>query len=317
MRTSLSVGQLAVAFLSLSPIASASGLWPRFLPEIDSLVVRADPEPASSEAPAPTTTAKGTAKPTSSANEDEDATTSAPTTTRKRPITTDYNPGLRTETDASESGSGPGTKTKTNTKATTTKHKTFDARDPPGSVVMITPSAAAGSQLYKIGDHITWGWNYTNVQGKPTAVDVLVSCKAATQTWTLTQNMTYATPGSYTWDTAAYQTKNVENPLPVESYTLIIKDSDTEITDTPEAGYLAPFAGFTFVLYTPQPYTPLASGWVCATCSGGVSDIDKRAFGAVVAMSVVTVFSFTWFVTGFGGFLSETEIRNCCLTGKR
>lgn len=45
MRTSLSVGQLAVAFLSLQPIASASGLWPRFLPDIDTLVVRADPEP--------------------------------------------------------------------------------------------------------------------------------------------------------------------------------------------------------------------------------------------------------------------------------
>ncbi|KAK3956880.1 hypothetical protein QBC32DRAFT_56052 [Pseudoneurospora amorphoporcata] len=305
MRTSLSVGQLAVAFLSLSPIASASGLWPRFLPDIDSLVVRADPEPASSEAPVPTTTEKTTAKPTaSSANGNEDATTTAATTTKGGPITTEYNTGLRTQSESdSESGSGTGTKTKTGTKATTTKHKTFDARDPPGGVVMITPSAAAGSQLYKIGDHITWGWNYTSIQAKPTAVDVLVSCKSQSATWTLTQNMTYATPGSFTWDTEAFQTQNVENPLAVDSYTLLIHDSDSAFTAAPEAGYLAPFAGFTFVLYTPQPYTPLASGWVCATCSGGVSDIDKRAFGAVVAMSVVTVFSFTWFVTGFGGLI--------------
>ncbi|KAJ4390208.1 hypothetical protein N0V85_007455 [Neurospora sp. IMI 360204] len=302
MRTSLSVGQLAVAFLSLSPIASASGLWPRFLPEIDSLVVRADPEPASSEAPAQTTTAKATAKPT---NDNQDATTTAPPTTKKgQPISTDYNTGLLTGSDSgSGSGTATGTKTKTGTKATTTKHKTFNPQDQPGSVVMVTPGPFAGSQLYKIGDYITWGWNYTNVQGTPTAIDVLVSCRDASATWTLTQNMTYATPGSFTWDTQAYQTQNVENPLLVDTYTLIIHDSDSAVTAAPEAGYLAPFSGFQFVMYTPQPYTPLGSGWVCATCSGGVSDIDKRAFGAVVAMSVVTVFSFTWFVTGFGGFI--------------
>lgn len=304
MRTSLSVGQLAVALLSLSPIASASGLWPRFLPEIDSLVVRADPEPASSEAPAPTATAKDTAKPTGSASDNQDATTTAPPTTTKKgnPISTNYNTGLLSESD-SGTGTGTGTKTKTGTKATTTKHQTFDAEDAPGSITMITPSALASSQLYKIGDYITWGWNYTNVQATPTAVDVLVSCSDASATWTLTQNMTFATPGSFTWDTQAYQTQNVENPLLVAKYTLIIYDSDSSLAATSEAGYLAAFTGFTFTLYTPQPYTPLSSGWVCATCSGGVSDIDKRAFGAVVAMSVVTVFSFTWFVTGFGGLV--------------
>ena len=259
---------------------------------------------SSSDAPVQTTTAKATAEPTSSAtNEDEDVTTTATTTKKKGPITTEYNTGLHTQTD-SESGSGTatGTKSKSTTKATTTKHKTFNPVEAPGSIVMITPSAAAGSQLYKIGDYITWAWNYTNVQGTPTAVDVLVSCKSQTSTITLTQNMTFTTPGAYTWDTHAYQTNHVEDPLMIETYTLIIHDSDSAVTAPAEAGYLAAFSGLSFVLYTPQAYTPLASGWVCATCSGGVSDIDKRAFGAVMAMSAVTVVTFTWFVTGFGGF---------------
>jgi len=42
MRTTQSLGQLAVLILSLSPAVSAWRAWPRFLPEIDALVVRQD-----------------------------------------------------------------------------------------------------------------------------------------------------------------------------------------------------------------------------------------------------------------------------------
>ena len=175
----------------------------------------------------------------------------------------------------------------------------FDPNAAPGSVHMVTPAATAGSALYKIGDQVTWGWNYTDLQGKPTAIDVLVSCSKASATWTLTQNMTFATKGSYTWDTDAYQHTAIESPLLTEEYTLVIYDAESSISATAEPGYLAPFTGFTFGLYTPRPYTPLGE-WKCATCSAGVSDMERRGLGVVLAMSLVTVLSFTWFVTGLG-----------------
>ncbi len=126
---------------------------------------------------------------------------------------------------------------------------------------MVTPAPLAPTQLYKIGDTITWGWNYTNLQGTPTAIDILASVASVSRTYTLTQNMTFSTRGSFTWDTKAYQTLEsvVANPLPVQQYTLVIFDADASVTDTPDAGYLGTFEGFTFGMYTPQPYTPLAS----------------------------------------------------------
>ena len=43
MKASLSAGQLAVALLSLSSTASAAwNSWPRWLPELDSLIVNRD-----------------------------------------------------------------------------------------------------------------------------------------------------------------------------------------------------------------------------------------------------------------------------------
>lgn len=170
---------------------------------------------------------------------------------------------------------------------------------------MITPAAHAGTQLYKIGDYVTWGWNYTNLQGPPTAVDVLVTAREITRTYTLTQNMTFNTAGgSYTWDTDQFTKDNVATPLVQAKYTLVVYDSDGSPSSTPEAGYLAPFNGFTFGLYYKSDYTPSNEGWKCASCSGaGSVGVDSRSLGAAVVMSAVTVMSFTWFVAGFGGLL--------------
>jgi hypothetical protein len=178
----------------------------------------------------------------------------------------------------------------------------FNPVDPAGGVVMITPDVYAGSQLYKIGDYVTWGWNYTNLQATPTAVDVLVSCSKAQQTITLTQNMTFAQPGSFTWDTNAYMQTNAASPLLTEQYTLVIYDAESSISATPEAGYLSAFTGFTFGLYQPRKYVPLGE-WVCATCSGAMSDMERRTLGTAVGVSVITVLSFTWFVAGFGALI--------------
>jgi hypothetical protein len=167
---------------------------------------------------------------------------------------------------------------------------------------MITPAATQqATNLYKIGETITWGWNYTNLQGTPTAVDVLVSIQS-TATFTLTQNMTFATPQVYKWDTKQYEADNIGNPLLTDEYTLVIYDADGSPTQTAEAGYLAPFSGFKFGLYQPQAATPL-SEWTCATCSAALGSTERRAIGMAAAMSVVTVLSFTWFVVGFGALV--------------
>lgn len=179
----------------------------------------------------------------------------------------------------------------------------FDPQSPAGGVVMLTPAPTLGYALYKIGDHITWGWNYTNLLAKPTAIDMILSCNAAAkQTWTLTANMSFTSPGTFTWDSGKFQKDNIERQLPVEEYTLLIHDADGGPTAAPEPGYLAPFNGFTFGLYTPKAPTPLGE-WKCATCSGAMSDMERRVLGGAVAMSVATVLSFTWFVGGFAALL--------------
>jgi hypothetical protein len=167
---------------------------------------------------------------------------------------------------------------------------------------MVTPGVFDGTQLYKIGDYVTWGWNYTNLQGTPTAIDVYVKCSKVPQPWTLTQNMSFTDPGTYTWDTEKFQKSNVANPLLTEQYTLVIADADGGISATPEPGYLAPYSLFYFGLYEKQEYHDNNDGYQCASCSGAGSGMDNRAVGVAVVMSAVTVFSFTWFVSGLGAF---------------
>lgn len=162
---------------------------------------------------------------------------------------------------------------------------------------MLTPAPTdPGPNLYKIGDFVTFGWNYTNLKATPTAVDVVVSCSRATATWTLTQNMTFSTKGEYTWDSKEQATA-VQSPLLTEEYTLIIYDSDSEMTATPRPGYLGVFDQFKFDMYKPRDYTPLAE-WNCPTCSAAIPSVDRTALGFALTMSIVTVASFTWFVMG-------------------
>ncbi|KAK3692456.1 hypothetical protein B0T22DRAFT_14063 [Podospora appendiculata] len=296
MKATLSFGQLAIAVLSISPVVSSVS-WPGWLPELDALVVRQDSQSPTSAA-SPTQTVVPTTAATTNKNNNKDTTSATATATNTNKDGQGGNLNTATR-EASTTGTHSGGKT--SSKSGPAKHTTF-TNAIAGSVVMVTPDAYAGSQLYKIGDPVTWGWNYTNVLGTPTAIDVLVSCSRASQTWTLTQNMTFATKGSFTWDTGAYQETAIASPLLTEQYQLLIHDSDSAVTASPEGGYLSPFSGFKFGLYTPRPYTPLAD-WQCATCSGAMSDLDRKALGAAVAMSAVTVLSFTWFVGGMGAFI--------------
>lgn len=194
-----------------------------------------------------------------------------------------------------QSGSGSVTKA-----PTTTKHTSYDARLPAGGVSILTPAAILGQQYFKVGDFVTFGWNYTSLSATPTAINIMATCTANQQLYTLAANQTVTNATmAVTWDTGAYQATAVENPLLTQTYTLLIYDADSAVTAAAQAGYLAPFNAYTFGMYTPQPYVPL-NEFKCATCSGALGDMERRAIGMVVGMGVLTVLSFTWFVGGTG-----------------
>lgn len=289
MKGSRSLGQILTAALALAPLASA---WPGWLPDVDALVVRQDDGSTTAKnSPTPTSTSDKTVTNTDSS----DATTTASSSddNSDEPTTT---ANLNTGKVTSATGTGNST-----AKAT---HTTYDSEDQAGGVAMITPATTAGTTLYRIGDStpITWVWNYTSLQGTPTAIDVMVSCSTATATWTLTQNMTFEPTATFTWDTQKYVESAVASPLLVAQYTLLIIDSDSSVSATAEPGYLAPYDGFQFGMYTARPYEDLGE-WKCATCSGALGNGERQALGLVVSMSLITILSFTWYVTGFAALL--------------
>lgn len=164
---------------------------------------------------------------------------------------------------------------------------------------MLIP-AATTTTYFKIGDYITFAWNYTSLLTTPTAVNIMATCTMNHVLYPIAMNQTVsASTQAVTWDTGKYQATAVGNPLLTETYTLVIYDAHSSISATSQPGYLAPFKQYAFAMYVPQPYVPL-SEWTCATCSGALSDMERRALGLMFGMSVVTVMSFTWFVSGLG-----------------
>ncbi|TAQ86281.1 hypothetical protein B7494_g5402 [Chlorociboria aeruginascens] len=264
--------------------------WPKWLPELDALVLRQDTTSSSS-----TTTAQKT----SSAPINSGAFTSSSAPINSGAITTS-NTGTATSTSQTADSSSLTTidsitGSSTHKAASTTQ---FDARLPAGGVSLATPNIASGSQFYKIGDYVTFGWNYTSLLATPTAINVMATCTANQELYTLAVNQTFSNAtGAVTWDTGAYQATAVSNPLLTEVYTLIIYDAASSISATAQAGYLAVYDQYVFGMYVPQPRVDL-NQWQCATCSGALSDIERRALGMVLGMSIITVMSFTWFVGG-------------------
>ncbi|CRK20838.1 hypothetical protein BN1723_017879, partial [Verticillium longisporum] len=189
--------------------------------------------------------------------------------------------------------------TGTNTRSST-RTTSIDDLAAAGGIQMTTPAPTDPAlKLYKAGNDITLGWNYTNVQAEPTAVDVLISMALGNNVWTVTQNMTYATKGNNViWETEQYATAGAEMALSNGKYTLVVYDSDEGPEATPRPGYLAPYDSFTFDIYLPNSYEDLKDGWTCPTCNAGVPAFDSKAVGFALTMSVATVASFTWFVSG-------------------
>ncbi|XP_044718060.1 uncharacterized protein HRG_08702 [Hirsutella rhossiliensis] len=282
MRPAQSLVSLAVCLSSIV-VPAAAVAWPNshWLPEIRNLVARQDSSSSSrSASPSPSATPGSAVSADSTASRtNAGQNTAEPTATGK------------------SSGKSSGTRTKDGGSEAT--HTEFPPDAPPGGVSMLSPATnLEPTPLYKIRDHVTWSWNYTSLLGTPTAVDVLVSCSVASETWTLTSNMTFETSVEYVWDTNK-EADSVEKPLLEQLYTLIVKDSEAAITAPPQPGYLGTYKGFTFGLYAGKPATAFAD-WKCTGCSGASSLFDNQALGLAVSMSVITFLSFTWFVSGLG-----------------
>ncbi|KAG5913147.1 hypothetical protein E4U53_004986 [Claviceps sorghi] len=279
MRPSQSLWQLAVCLCTFGPVASASA-WPRWLPEVDALVVRADSTQPASPIATPQSSTPSATGPGDS-----------PASSTGKPDAQSGGLNTAKATNSAETGA----------ETMAANHTEFAPENPPAGISMQSPNTyLQPSGLYRISDYVTWSWNYTSLLGTPTAVDVIVSCSMASETWTLTSNMSFATDVTYVWDTKK-QANDAQNPLGNAMYTLIVKDSAARITQAPEAGYLGAYTGYTFGMYTGLPYTPYP-GWTCpGSCSNAAGSIfDRQAAVLAIVMSVTTVLSFTWFVSGLG-----------------
>lgn len=69
---------------------------------------------------------------------------------------------------------------------------------------MVTPGVYDGYQIYKIGETITFAWNYTDVMVTPTAINVVAYCQDNQHDFTITGNVS-AGQTKVLWDTGEYQ----------------------------------------------------------------------------------------------------------------
>ena len=60
------------------------------------------------------------------------------------------------------------------------------------------------------------------------------------------------------------------------------------------------FPFFRPVIFDSASLMPSLLEWVCATCSGALSDMERQTLKFVFGMCAITVLSFTWFAGGCG-----------------
>ncbi|KAI9886894.1 MAG: hypothetical protein M1823_001263 [Watsoniomyces obsoletus] len=120
---------------------------------------------------------------------------------------------------------------------------------------MITPAPIAGRQYYKIGDNVTFAWNYTSLSVTPSAIDILASCSLNQATYTIASNQSVQSAQSLVWDTRKEKTGSA--PLPMATYTLLVYDAAQGPSATPSSGYLSSSNNFQFYMYNPREYEPL------------------------------------------------------------
>lgn len=174
----------------------------------------------------------------------------------------------------------------------------FDPRDPAGGIAMVTPGPFAGPQIYKIGDWVTFAWNYTSLSVTPSAIDILATCTANQATYTLAVNQSVQETGKVLWDTGAYQS-TASVPLLMATYTLMIYDAESSVSATAKPGYLSTQKTFTFGMYMPQKYVPF-NEFQCANCNSAMSAFGSMTFRVMLITCGTTIGSLLYFAHSFG-----------------
>ncbi|KAJ3868005.1 hypothetical protein EV359DRAFT_33173 [Lentinula novae-zelandiae] len=162
----------------------------------------------------------------------------------------------------------------------------------PAGLLSMTQPPQASTSFFKIasGEVVTFAWSFSGVLATPTSLTVN-AVGANSFTYSLTSLP--GTASSYIWTPYDYQQSHLATPLAQTTYSLQIFD-DRGLGATTRPGYLSPNTALTFALYTPQPYTPLAS-WQCTVCSGSNSSFTAHpAYVALIATFLVM------FLSGFG-----------------
>ncbi|KAF8800834.1 hypothetical protein BYT27DRAFT_7235948 [Phlegmacium glaucopus] len=165
---------------------------------------------------------------------------------------------------------------------------------PAGGLTITQPPQTATS-FYKIAPSqpITFGWNMTSVIATPTHLTVSAVCdNGNTYPVGPTDGIIPGTASQVVWDLYAYQQANPNKPLAQATYTLNIWD-DRGPGAPRRPGYLQPNSALQFALYTPEAYTPLASGWSCSACNSAMSYAAHPAFISLLV---------TFFLIFFSGF---------------
>ncbi|KAG1742742.1 uncharacterized protein EDB91DRAFT_1051686 [Suillus paluster] len=164
---------------------------------------------------------------------------------------------------------------------------------PPGAITITMPPIQSTS-YYKLApsEYITFGWNFSSISVAPTSLTVAaVGANGYTYPVGPTDGVIPGNAQSVVWYPYGYQTADPSLPLVQASYTLHIW-GDGGPSAVPTPGYLAPYSGLVFAIYTPQAYTPLTSGWQCAGCSGALPQLKiDSALPGVVAMIVIMLLS--------------------------
>jgi len=192
----------------------------------------------------------------------------------------------------SASGSASGS-VSASTNGTSSPYPSIPLGAAAGAVTLTMPPIQSTS-FYKIApsQSITFGWNFTGLYVTPTAITVAaVGANGNTYPVGPTDGVIPGNAQSVVWYPYGYQTSNPSLPLAQASYTLHIW-GDGGPSAAPTPGFLAPYSGTVFALYTPQAYTPLTSGWQCAGCSGALPQLKiDSALPGVVAMIVIMLLS--------------------------
>jgi hypothetical protein len=262
----------------------------------DILVGRQDNQPESSAAPTESAKNSDAPKPSGSASQtnsesSKETASGDSKSSGDNKSSGDSKPTDKDNKDNSKSGS------KTSGKPTPTN---FGPDVQPGGVNMITPSAIAGTQLYKIDDFVTFVFNYTSLSSTPKNIDVMATCTANQATYTIAVNQTTEPTHTILWDTKNYAADHPNSqPLLTENFQLMIYDSNKSVTDVPQPGLLSPFKGLNFAMYEKQPYVNWTD-YKCANCNGAMGAMEALTVKAMLITSTTTVASFLYFAAAFG-----------------